>query len=37
MLAPVFYEFSRAFVDAGDSEDSRFIESLILHALERKV
>jgi geranylgeranyl diphosphate synthase type II len=31
------FEFSRAFADAGDSEDSRFIESLVLHALERKV
>ncbi|MGH9373816.1 MAG: polyprenyl synthetase family protein [Vicinamibacterales bacterium] len=31
------YEFSRAFADADDSEDLRFIESLVLYALERKV
>ena len=31
------FEFSKAFRDAGDSEDCRFIESLVLHALERKV
>ena len=31
------YEFSKAFADAGDSEDLRFIESLVLYALERKV
>ena len=31
------FEFSKAFAEADDSEDSRFIESLILHALERKV
>jgi geranylgeranyl diphosphate synthase type II len=31
------FEFSRAFADADDSEDARFIESLVLHALERKV
>jgi geranylgeranyl diphosphate synthase type II len=31
------FEFSRAFTDAGDSDDSRFIEALILHTLEREV
>jgi len=31
------YEFSRAFADVDDSEDRRFIESLVLHALEREV
>jgi geranylgeranyl diphosphate synthase, type II len=31
------FEFSRAFAGAGESEDSRFIESLVLHTLERKV
>jgi geranylgeranyl diphosphate synthase type II len=31
------YEFSKTFADADDSEDRRFIESLVLHALERKV
>ncbi len=31
------FEFSRAFEDAGDSEDGRFIEALVIHALERKV
>ena len=31
------YEFSRAFAGAKDSEDLRFIESLVLHALERKL
>jgi geranylgeranyl diphosphate synthase type II len=32
-----FFEFSKAFADADDSEDVRFIESLVLHALERQV
>ena len=31
------FEFSRAFDEAGESEDGRFIEALVLHALERKV
>lgn len=31
------FEFSRAFEDASDSEDGRFIEALVIHALERKV
>jgi geranylgeranyl diphosphate synthase, type II len=31
------FEFSKAFADADDSEDLRFIESLVVHALERKV
>jgi geranylgeranyl diphosphate synthase, type II len=31
------FEFSQAFGGAGDSEDCRFIESLVVHALERKV
>lgn len=31
------FEFSRAFEDAGESDDARFIEALVLHALERKV
>jgi geranylgeranyl diphosphate synthase type II len=31
------FEFSKAFADADESEDRRFIESLVLHALERKV
>ena len=31
------FEFSRAFADAGDSEDYRFIESLVLFALDREV
>jgi geranylgeranyl diphosphate synthase type II len=31
------YEFSRAFADAENSEDTEFIEALVLHALEREV
>ena len=31
------FEFSKAFADADESEDLRFIESLVVHALERKV
>lgn len=31
------FEFSRAFKEAGESDDARFIEALVLHALERKV
>lgn len=31
------FEFSRAFAGARDSEDRRFIESLVLYALEREV
>jgi geranylgeranyl diphosphate synthase type II len=31
------FEFSKAFADADDSEDSRFIESLVMYALERKL
>lgn len=31
------FEFSKAFSGADDSEDSRFIESLVIHTLERKV
>jgi geranylgeranyl diphosphate synthase type II len=31
------FEFSKAFADASDSVDRRFIEALVLHALEREV
>jgi geranylgeranyl diphosphate synthase, type II len=31
------FEFSKAFEDVQDSADSQFIESLVLHALEREV
>ena len=31
------YEFSKAFAGARDTEDLRFIEALIIHALERKM
>ena len=31
------FEFSRAFEDADESDDCRFVEALVLHALERKV
>jgi geranylgeranyl diphosphate synthase type II len=32
-----FYEFSQAFAEAEDSDDTSFIEALVLHALEREV
>jgi len=31
------FEFSRAFGEAAESEDGRFIEALVLYALDRKV
>jgi geranylgeranyl diphosphate synthase type II len=31
------YEFSQAFAGAGDGDDLRFIEALVVHALERKM
>ena len=31
------YEFSKAFAGADDSDDLRFIEALVIHALERKM
>ena len=31
------YEFSKAFAGVDDSEDLRFIEALVMHALEREV
>jgi hypothetical protein len=31
------FEFSRAFDGADESADGRFIEALVLHALERRV
>jgi geranylgeranyl diphosphate synthase type II len=31
------FEYSKVFADADESEDSRFIEALVLHALERDV
>jgi hypothetical protein len=31
------FEFSKAFEDAPESEDRRFIEALVMYALEREV
>jgi hypothetical protein len=31
------FELSKAFAGADDSEDYRFIESLVLHAVEREL